>query len=400
MWVRWLATVRSPRNSAAATSRFVRPSATRAATRRSAAVSPSSRVRPPMLPELGARLLDPGRPPRAARSRRAPPRSRRGRRASAARAGGRRRARAARGPGRRDRRRPRARATACSRSDAACSTSPRAAATRPRQRVTCASTHSRPSRAASASQTSRTRTASSIRPSSSSSLDVVGASTSGRSARPSRAPRPAGRPCRATRAPSAASPLQSATSPRTARCCGGWSAELLLGQLERSLRVLARELELAAMDGDRRRSEGGPAAPRARTGSRCRARGRRARPRAPSARPRTRPRRGPRARGRSAARRARATPRCSRSSSARASSLLEAGASVFTTASVASCTSCSPPTRGREVVRPRREIAAAPPRRRRTSRGSPAPRGRAPGARRRRARRRARAPRGRARAPP
>src|SRR5580765_5550064 len=35
MWFRWLATVRSPRNSAAATSRFVLPSATRAATRSS-----------------------------------------------------------------------------------------------------------------------------------------------------------------------------------------------------------------------------------------------------------------------------------------------------------------------------------------------------------------------------
>ena len=45
MCVRWLATVRSARKSAAATSWFVRPSATRAATRRSAAVSPSSRVR-------------------------------------------------------------------------------------------------------------------------------------------------------------------------------------------------------------------------------------------------------------------------------------------------------------------------------------------------------------------
>src|SRR6266576_3774776 len=50
MCVRWLATVRSPRKSVAATSRFVRPSATRAATRRSAGVRPSSRVRPPMLP--------------------------------------------------------------------------------------------------------------------------------------------------------------------------------------------------------------------------------------------------------------------------------------------------------------------------------------------------------------
>ena len=50
MCVRWLATVRSPRKSAAATSRFVRPSATSAATRCSAAVSPLSWVRPPMRP--------------------------------------------------------------------------------------------------------------------------------------------------------------------------------------------------------------------------------------------------------------------------------------------------------------------------------------------------------------
>ena len=50
MWFRWLATVRSPRNSAAATSRLVLPSATRAATRRSAAVSPSARVRPLIRP--------------------------------------------------------------------------------------------------------------------------------------------------------------------------------------------------------------------------------------------------------------------------------------------------------------------------------------------------------------
>ena len=50
------ATVRSPRNSAAATSRFVWPGATRTATRRSAAVRPSSRAAADA-PELAARLL-------------------------------------------------------------------------------------------------------------------------------------------------------------------------------------------------------------------------------------------------------------------------------------------------------------------------------------------------------
>jgi len=53
--------VRSPRNSAAATSRFVRPSATRVATRRSAAVSPSWRLRPairPSSPRAFATQLD------------------------------------------------------------------------------------------------------------------------------------------------------------------------------------------------------------------------------------------------------------------------------------------------------------------------------------------------------
>ena len=69
-----VSTVRSPRKSAAATSRFVRPSATSAATRCSAGVRPSSRERPPMLPQLGARLsAQPGR--RSPRIRRAPPRS-------------------------------------------------------------------------------------------------------------------------------------------------------------------------------------------------------------------------------------------------------------------------------------------------------------------------------------
>ena len=141
MWVRWLATVRSPRNSAAATSRFVRPSATRAATRRSAAVRPFLARAPADPSELGARLLGPGgRAERLEAAERGHDRVAGGA-LLRVRAGGRRRARAARGRGRRGRRRPRAAATACSRSDARLDRRlRRAAATRPRQRVTCAST--------------------------------------------------------------------------------------------------------------------------------------------------------------------------------------------------------------------------------------------------------------------
>ena len=72
--------------------------------------------------------------------------------------------------------------------------------------------------------------------------------------------------------------------------------------------------------------------------------GRRARPRAPSGpaqnSTQARPQSARALRGSSRSRHS----RCSRSSKARASSLLDAGASVLTTASVASCTSCSPPT--------------------------------------------------------
>ena len=114
-------------------------------------------------------------------------------------------------------RRPPARGASSARS-----TSPRAAATRPRQRVTCASTHSRPTRVASASQASR----------SSHRVVELGraraaarrgrASTSGGSARPNRAPPPGGRRSASHSAAADGSPLQSATSPRTAMCCGGW----------------------------------------------------------------------------------------------------------------------------------------------------------------------------------
>ena len=141
-------------------------------------------------------------------------------------------------------------ATACARSPSACSTSPRAAATSPRQRVACASTHSRATRSASASQ------ASSSSPRRRCGRARAGArrdrpSTSGHSARPSPARRvavglvePVGRADR--------SPSDSATSPMTARCCGGCEPELFLGQGEGTLRMLAGKLELAPMDGDDR----------------------------------------------------------------------------------------------------------------------------------------------------
>ena len=86
----------------------------------------------------------------------------------------------------------------------------------------------------------------------------------------------------------------------------------------------------------------------------------------------------------------------SRSSRARASSLFDDGASVFTRASVASCTSCPPPTARREVAlhvhgRSRRLCVADDP-----AEDRRAPLGRELGGRRRRARRRARAARRRA----
>src|SRR6185436_6939967 len=61
--VRWLATVRSERKSVEATSAFVRPFATRSATRCSAGVRPSARVRPPIAPSSSrARSVQPSAP--------------------------------------------------------------------------------------------------------------------------------------------------------------------------------------------------------------------------------------------------------------------------------------------------------------------------------------------------
>ena len=74
MCVRWLATVRSPRNSVDAISRFVRPSATSVATLSSDGLSPAIRARPPILPSSSAPRQT-SRQRRAPRSRRAPTRS-------------------------------------------------------------------------------------------------------------------------------------------------------------------------------------------------------------------------------------------------------------------------------------------------------------------------------------
>ena len=342
MWVRWLATVRSPRNSAAATSRFVRPSATRAATRRSAAVSPSSRVRPPMLPSSSRAFSAQVAAPSCSKPSSA---------ASIA-------SRAARFCRARLRTMPSA-------------SSARALAERIadvlvlRDRLlqeggglidaplgggdeTAASRHVREHPLAADPRRVRLPGVEDahrvVDPAElEEQLDVVGAPPAdARLAPPERRGLPVGlaEPLRGrgrVSAPERDEPQDRHVLRRVER-------ELLFGQLEGSFRVLAGELELAAMDGDRARWEGGPAAPRARTGSRCR--GRCAACAAASAqRPaqnstQARPQSARALRGSSRSRHS----RCSRSSRARASSLLEDGARVFTTASVASCTSCSPPT--------------------------------------------------------
>ena len=225
----------------------MRPSATSAATRRSAAVSPSSRVRPPIRPSSARAPSDPRRGAELARSRRAPRRSRRGRRASGAAACGRRRARAARAPVRsvagllvlRDRLlEQRGRLV-----DA-----PRAAATRPRQRVTCASTRCRAERVASASQH---RGLAPRRP----------------RGRARAAPRRGRRPTSGlgSRQPSLLVTPSASREPLDGRARvaalqrdeaerpemdGRVQPELLLAELQRPLRVRAGELELTAVGGD------------------------------------------------------------------------------------------------------------------------------------------------------
>ena len=67
------------------------------------------------------------------------------------------------------------------------------------------------------------------------------------------------------------SPLHRATSPRTAMCCGG-PRRTARSEVEPPFRVLPGQLELASVDGDDRTSGDGPGAPRARTGWRCRGR--------------------------------------------------------------------------------------------------------------------------------
>ena len=149
MCVRWVATVRSPRKSAAATSRFVLPSATSVG---DAALGRRSGPRRACGRRSDRARRAPSRPSRrrrAPRSRRAPPRSPRAPAASAARVAGRLRARAALGRGRTGSPTASCCATAVLERHSRVAISPRAAATSPRQRVACASTHSRPSRRAS-----------------------------------------------------------------------------------------------------------------------------------------------------------------------------------------------------------------------------------------------------------
>ena len=369
MWVRWLATVRSPRNSAAATSRFVRPSATSAATRRSAAVSPSSRVRPPIRPS-SARPGSPSPRRRAPRTLPARPRSPRGPAASAARAAGRCRARAARARGRKGHRPPHARRPLARAARRLLDLS----RGRRRRAHGIASRARAPSRGrrrfASVSQTSRRRTASSTRPSSS--------STSTSSAVHQRmlgSPQPSAAACRSAcrtsrRRGRVSAPqrdeardrqvlgrlepdLLSASSRARSECsrasssCPRWTAMTAIGRWSCGISWpywMAISWARAA----------------------CSAR-------APSARPRTRPRTGPTEHGRSAARPAPATRVLALEQRTRLSRV-EAAASVFTIACVASCTRRSPPARS-QIAGPRRE-SPAPPRRRRTSRGPPARRGR------------------------
>ena len=265
MCVRWLATVRSPRNSAAATSRFVRPSATRSATRRSAAVSPSSRVRPPMRPELGARPLDPaGRPElleageRRARSPRGPARFCRARRrtmpsASSARA--------------RPKESPTASccATACSRSDSgpidvALGGGHETAAPR-HVREHPVAAEPRRIRLPGVEDAHRLVDPAELEQR----LDVVGGPRGAWPARPTRASRPAGRPCRA-------SPRRRARlRPRARRARGspdgGADGARAAPRRAPGPAPSARGRARAGRDGRRStRSGGSPAAPRARTG--------------------------------------------------------------------------------------------------------------------------------------
>ena len=182
---------------------------------------------------------------------------------------------------------------------------------------------------------------------------------------------PDGRRRRAGRRAADGSPLQRSTSPRTAQCCGGCRAELLLGQLERPLRVPACEVELPAVDGhdgDREMVLRHLQAVLDRDVVRAQACSA-----ASSRRPaRARPTRGPRARGRSAARPGRATRRAR----ARAARGPRRARSALTIACVASWTSRSPPNALARSGRPP-ELRVRVRRRRGTSARPPGRRGRA-----------------------
>ena len=387
MCVRWLATVRSARKSAAATSRFVRPSATSAATRRSAAVSPSSRCRPPTLPELGPRPAHP-----AGRAERLEAVERRLDRVAGAALLPRRRrttpsASSARAPPNGS---PTASCSATARSrSAAAFDVPRAAATSPR--------HASRARAPMRGRTLGVRLpgVEEARPH----LDpaeleqeldvVVGPPADARLAPVERRRLPVGPVEPPDGRVDVAAPERG--EPEDRQVLRRWSAELL--SASSSARSECSRASSSPPRWTATRAIGrwscGTSSPYWMEISCAR---RRARPRAPSARPELDPRERPRAPGRSAARRARATP-SSRSSSVRAVSRMRRervhdGQRRLLHELLAA-------DRGREVgARARRAPA---PQRRRPIQPRIAEQLRARRSRRRRARRRARAPRARAR---
>ena len=390
MCVRWLATVRSPRKSAAATSRFVRPSATRAATRCSAAVSPLLARAPSDAPEL---VLAPSRPRwlrRAARSRRARPGARRGRRAFC-------RSRLRTMPSaRRARARPYGIADRLVLRDRLLEERCGPSRAIPRRRSTQAAAARRVREHPLAAEPSRVGLpdVEESRPRRRRARGSSSASTWSRAPPADARLAPPERRCLLVRLAEPLEALGHVSTPERGepehrQVLRRVERELLLRKLEGSLRMLARERRAARGGRRRPRSADDPGAPRARTGSRCRAPAPPGRPRAPSGRPRTRATRDPRARGHSAARLARATPRA-RARTTRGPRLSSTTArSVFTTASVASCTSCAPPTAvakscGRAGKRRRLRVADHP------AEDRLRPPGRAPEGRRRRARRRAR----------
>ena len=381
MWVRWLATVRSPRNSAAATSLFVRPSATsephgarpasalpRACARRSrpssAAPWSAQRVGTDGLECTTAASIASGAGRFWRLRRLTVPRARRAR------------------PGRTDRRRPRAGRPPAQGGPERTRSTLRA---RPRRGPGTASRGRAPTRARPAPRPfprCREATASSSRPCSrrsstrsgvhqrdSARASPVGAacrSAWSSQSRPRPGVRSRARPARSPPCAGGAEPNCASASSRARSECSRarsrsprWTATTAIGKWScGTSRPYWIEMSCAR-------------AAWAAASSRRPAR-------------RTRPRRGPTKHGRPAARRARATRR----TRVRAARGRSRGSSVFTIACVASWTAGH--RRSRSRGRARRSRGSPPRRARRgTSRARPGPRGPGPGARRLRAARRA-----------